>query len=128
VGIYGRAAAADTVRLYPGRPVKATVGRRFAIACGTRSSSPSSTSQCVDTSTHYERSPDPCPRTERYSYPSPSADRLGPDRYHEKNRTHGHRRCRNLRPVNTLFFDPPQRLVITAMGEPDPKTGERRPV
>jgi hypothetical protein len=31
-------------------------------------------------------------------------------------------------PSNTLFFDPPQCRVITAVGEPDPKTGKRPPV
>ena len=31
-------------------------------------------------------------------------------------------------PSNTLFFDPPQCRVITAAGEPDPKTGKRAPV
>jgi hypothetical protein len=31
-------------------------------------------------------------------------------------------------PSNTLFFDPPQCRVITAVGAPDPKTGKRPPV
>ena len=31
-------------------------------------------------------------------------------------------------PSNALFFDPPQCRVITAVGEPDPKTGKRPPV
>jgi 3',5'-cyclic AMP phosphodiesterase CpdA len=31
-------------------------------------------------------------------------------------------------PSNTLFFDPPACRVITAVGEPDPKTGKRPPV
>jgi 3',5'-cyclic AMP phosphodiesterase CpdA len=31
-------------------------------------------------------------------------------------------------PSNALFFDPPQCRVITAVGEPDPKTGRRPPV
>jgi 3',5'-cyclic AMP phosphodiesterase CpdA len=31
-------------------------------------------------------------------------------------------------PSNSLFFDPPQCLVITAVGEPDPKTGKRPPI
>jgi 3',5'-cyclic AMP phosphodiesterase CpdA len=31
-------------------------------------------------------------------------------------------------PSNQLFFDPPQCRVITAVGEPDPKTGKRPPV
>jgi 3',5'-cyclic AMP phosphodiesterase CpdA len=31
-------------------------------------------------------------------------------------------------PSNTLFFNPPQCRVITAVGEPDPKTGKRPPV
>jgi 3',5'-cyclic AMP phosphodiesterase CpdA len=31
-------------------------------------------------------------------------------------------------PSNALFFDPPQCRVITAVGEPDPKTGKRPPI
>lgn len=31
-------------------------------------------------------------------------------------------------PSNTLFYDPPACRVITAVGEPDPKTGKRPPV
>jgi hypothetical protein len=31
-------------------------------------------------------------------------------------------------PSNTLFFNPPQCRVITAVGDPDPKTGKRPPV
>ena len=31
-------------------------------------------------------------------------------------------------PSNTLFFDPPQCRVITAVGTPDPATGKRPPV
>jgi hypothetical protein len=31
-------------------------------------------------------------------------------------------------PSNQLFFNPPQCRVITAIGEPDPKTGKRPPV
>jgi 3',5'-cyclic AMP phosphodiesterase CpdA len=31
-------------------------------------------------------------------------------------------------PSNQLFFDPPQCRVVTAVGEPDPKTGKRPPV
>jgi hypothetical protein len=31
-------------------------------------------------------------------------------------------------PSNTLFFDPPACRVITAVGEPDPKTGKRPPI
>lgn len=31
-------------------------------------------------------------------------------------------------PSNTLFFDPPACRVITAVGDPDPKTGKRPPV
>jgi hypothetical protein len=31
-------------------------------------------------------------------------------------------------PSNTLFFDPPQRRVITSVGAPDPATGKRPPV
>ena len=31
-------------------------------------------------------------------------------------------------PSNKLFFDPPQCRVITAVGDPDPKTGKRPPV
>jgi Calcineurin-like phosphoesterase/Purple acid Phosphatase, N-terminal domain len=31
-------------------------------------------------------------------------------------------------PSNTLFFDPPQCRVITAVGPPNPKTGKRQPV
>ncbi|HJZ22125.1 MAG TPA: hypothetical protein VJ226_14270, partial [Bradyrhizobium sp.] len=31
-------------------------------------------------------------------------------------------------PSNQLFFNPPQCRVITAVGEPDPKTGKRPPV
>jgi hypothetical protein len=36
--------------------------------------------------------------------------------------------CGTSIPSNTLFFDPPQCRVITAVGEPDPKTGKRPPV
>jgi hypothetical protein len=32
------------------------------------------------------------------------------------------------KPSNKLFFDPPQCRVITAVGEPDPRTGRRPPV
>jgi hypothetical protein len=31
-------------------------------------------------------------------------------------------------PSNKLFFDPPQCRVITAVGDPDPKTGKRPPI
>jgi hypothetical protein len=31
-------------------------------------------------------------------------------------------------PSNQLFFNPPQRRVITSVGEPDPATGKRAPV
>jgi hypothetical protein len=31
-------------------------------------------------------------------------------------------------PSNQLFFDPPQRRVITAVGEPDAETGKRPPI
>jgi hypothetical protein len=32
------------------------------------------------------------------------------------------------KPSNQLFFEPPQCRVITAVGQPDPKTGKRPPV
>jgi hypothetical protein len=35
---------------------------------------------------------------------------------------------RNVRPVEQLFFDPPQCRVTTSVGEPNPMTGNRPPV